>query len=60
MTLEILGRTAQNHYSKVSKFFPSFNLWMNWEKLCPNLILNIENKMGIYTRLATFQAFLKF
>ena len=22
------------------------NLWMNWEKLCPNLSFTIENKMG--------------
>ena len=24
----------------------SFNLWMNWENLCPNLSFAIENSMG--------------
>ena len=22
------------------------NLWMNWEKLCPNLSFTVENKLG--------------
>ena len=31
------------------------NLLRNWEKLYPNLSFTVENKMGNYTRLATFQ-----
>ena len=34
--------TAQNQHFKIQ----ILNLWMNWEKLCPNLSLTIENKMG--------------
>ena len=25
---------------------PVLNLWMNWEKLCPNLSFTVENKIG--------------
>ena len=25
---------------------PILNLWMNWEKFCPNLRFTVENKIG--------------
>ena len=49
--LEKLRSTAYVQESKV----PVLNILMNWEKLSLNLNFIAENKMGIYTRLATFQ-----
>ena len=34
--------TAQDQYFKIQ----ILSLWMNWEKLFPNLSFIIENKMG--------------
>ena len=36
---------------------PILHLWMNWEKLYPNLNFTVENKMGNFheIRLLTFQ-----
>ena len=35
--------TAQNQHFKIQ----ILNLWMNWEKLCPNLsVTTVENDMG--------------
>ena len=34
--------TAQDQHFNIQ----ILNLWMNWEKLCPNLSFTIENKMG--------------
>ena len=32
------------------------NLWMSWEKLCPNLTFTVENKIGnSHKRIVTFQ-----
>ena len=33
--------TAQDQHLKIK----ILNLWMNWEKLCPNLSSTVENKM---------------
>ena len=33
--------TAQGQHLKIQ----ILNLWMNWEKLCPNLNFAVENKM---------------
>ena len=33
--------TAQEQHLKIQ----ILNLWMNWEKLCPNLNFAVENKM---------------
>ena len=44
--------TSQEQYSKIS----FLNLWMNLEKLCPNLSFNVENEIGNLhgIRLLTF------
>ena len=51
MNWKKLRSTAYVQESKV----PVLNILMNWEKLSLNLNFIAENKMGIYTRLATFQ-----
>ena len=45
MNWEKLGSilyAAQNQHFKIK----ILNLWMIWEKLCPNLSFTVENKMG--------------
>ena len=34
--------TAQDQHFKIQ----ILNLWINWEKLCPNFSFTVENKMG--------------
>ena len=36
-----LGKTAQDQHFKIQILY----LWMNWEKLCPNLSFIVENKI---------------
>ena len=43
-----LGKTWKYSYATPNQHFKiqMLNLWMSWEKLCPNLSFTIGNKMG--------------
>ena len=44
-------------YSLTLKKVQSLNLWINWQKLCPNSGFTADNKIGnlLRKRLLTFQ-----
>ena len=48
-SLHVFGKTwtySQDQDSKVR----IFNLFMNWENVCPNLGFTVESKMGEHTQ----------
>ena len=43
-----LGTLAQDQYKKIA----IWKLWINWEKLHPNLSFKVENRLVIYINKA--------
>ena len=41
-----LGKIGSIHSPRQIFQNRSLNLWMNWQKSCPNLSFSVENKMG--------------
>ena len=40
--MEVYAQSTQDQHFKIQ----ILNLWMDWEKLCPNLSFTVENNMG--------------
>ena len=53
-----IGKNLEVQPKANTQKIPILNLWMNWEKLCPNLSFTAENKIGSLhkVRLFKFQA----
>ena len=45
-----IGKNLEVQPKANTQKIPILNLWMNWEKLCPNLSFTVEKKITIKTK----------